>query len=222
MIATMGNQIAAGAYPFGNDISALAPRYINIRRAVLFMAVFCIISNPWSIIVHGSQLLAFLSGYACFMGPIAGIVVSDFYLIRNMKLDIRDMYDPDGKYRYFHGWNWRAWLTFSIAVGPILPGFAQSINPNLNISIGAEEIYTFSWAWGFVTCVVVYYVICKYISPPVASLSEVAVFPPRTEEEEELQRQGLFGNVENVTPSDSGSVEKVGVTVDAKMVEDRV
>jgi len=45
MIATMGNQIAAGAYPFGNDISAMAPRYVNIRRAVLFMAIFCIASN---------------------------------------------------------------------------------------------------------------------------------------------------------------------------------
>jgi hypothetical protein len=47
-IATMGNQIAAGAYPFGNDISALAPRFINIRRAALFMAVFCIASNRTS------------------------------------------------------------------------------------------------------------------------------------------------------------------------------
>ena len=44
-IATMGNQIAAGAYPFGNDISALAPRYVNIRRAALFMSIFCIASN---------------------------------------------------------------------------------------------------------------------------------------------------------------------------------
>jgi NCS1 family nucleobase:cation symporter-1 len=44
-IATMGNQIAAGSYPFGNDISALAPRFVNIRRAALFMAVFCIASN---------------------------------------------------------------------------------------------------------------------------------------------------------------------------------
>src|SRR5262249_274547 len=158
---------------FGNDISALAPRFINIRRAAIFMAIFCIASNritpiprnmanfcsAWSIIVHGSELLAFLSGYACLMRPVAGILFSDFYLVRKKKLDIRSMYNPHGRYRYFHGWNWRAWLTFFIAVGPILPGFAQSINPNLQISDGAKHIYTFSWMWGFVTCVTVYYVI---------------------------------------------------------------
>ena len=51
-IATMGNQIAAGAYPFGNDISALAPRYVNIRRATLFMAIFCIASNRTTLLSH--------------------------------------------------------------------------------------------------------------------------------------------------------------------------
>src|SRR5271170_6321324 len=119
------------------------------------------------------------------MGPIAGILVSDFYLIRHMKLDVGAMYDPHGLYRYYHGWNWRAWLVFSIAVGPILPGFAQSIQPNLKITSGAEYIYTFSWMWGFVSCVVLYFILCKYIAPPTASLIDVPVFPPRTEEEEQ-------------------------------------
>jgi cytosine/uracil/thiamine/allantoin permease len=55
-IATMGNQIAAGAYPFGNDISALAPRYVNIRRAAIFMSIFCIASNRIAPIVLLSNL----------------------------------------------------------------------------------------------------------------------------------------------------------------------
>ena len=154
------------------------------------------------------------------MGPIAGILVSDFYLIRNKKLDVRDMYNPDGIYRYWHGWNWRAWLTFSIAVGPILPGFAQSINPNLSISNGAAQLYTFSWMWGFFTCVIVYYVICKYISPPTESLVDVAVFPPRTEEEEEAQRNGvILGQTES---PDSGSIDKIGERIETKMVDEKV
>jgi len=220
MIATMGNQIAAGAYPFGNDITALAPQYINIRRAVLFMAVFCIASCPWDIIVLGSQLLAFLSGYACFMGPIAGIVVSDFYLIRKMKLDIYSMYNVDGLYYYFHGWNWRAWLVFFIAVGPILPGFAHSITPTLNVSEGAINLYTFSWAWGFVTCTVNYYILCKYIAPP-GNLIDVAVFPPRTEEEEEIQRNG--GVITAAEPSsDLESLEKIPGKVDTTAIDEKV
>ena len=154
------------------------------------------------------------------MGPIAGILVSDFYLVRNMKLDIRDMYNPDGIYRYFYGWHWRAWLVFFTAVGPILPGFAQSINPNLNISNGALHIYTFSWAWGFVTCTVLYYIICKYISPPTESLIDEAVFPPRTIEEEEARVLMVRG--EQAGSPDSGSVEKIGDNFDSKLADEKV
>jgi nucleobase:cation symporter-1, NCS1 family len=152
------------------------------------------------------------------MGPIAGIVVSDFYLIRDKKLDIRDMYNPDGIYRYYHGWNWRAWLVFFIAVGPILPGFAQSINPNLSISAGAEEIYTFSWMWGFFSCLINYYILCKYIAPPTASLIDVPVFPPRTEEEEEAQRAAAVLVGESGSP-ESGSTDKFGEKIETKLEE---
>jgi nucleobase:cation symporter-1, NCS1 family len=159
------------------------------------------------------------------MGPIAGILVSDFYLIRKMKLDIRDMYNPNGIYRYFHGWNWRAWLTFSIAVGPIMPGFVNAINPNLTISRGAEEIYCIAWSWGFFSCVVNYYIICRYISPP-PNLIDEAVFPPRTLEEEEAQKNGRLeayraGLIDGDSP-DSGSIEKVQETVDTKLADEKV
>jgi nucleobase:cation symporter-1, NCS1 family len=134
-----------------------------------------------------------------------------------MKLDVRDMYNPNGRYRYFHGWNWRAWLVFFIAVGPILPGFAQSINPNLDISDGAKHIYTFSWMWGFFSCVLNYYILCKYIAPPTESLVDVAVFPPKTEEEEQaLINAALIGE----TPSETGSLEKkFDVGIDTKVAD---
>ena len=153
------------------------------------------------------------------MGPIAGILISDFYLVRKKKLDIRAMYDPNGRYRYYHGWNWRAWLTFFTAVGPILPGFAQSINPNLQISDGAKHLYTFSWMWGFVVCVIMYYVICTYVSPPTESLVEVPVFPPRTEEEEQALAAGSV--IEATSDSDSFEKKDKGA-VETKLADDKV
>jgi nucleobase:cation symporter-1, NCS1 family len=140
------------------------------------------------------------------MGPIAGILCSDFYLVRNKKLDVRAMYDPHGRYRYYHGWHWRAWLTFAIVVAPILPGFAQSINPSINVSEGALHLYTFSWLWGFVMCALIYYVICRFISPPTASYVDVAVFPPKTEEEEAALIAG--SQIVEGTPSDTPSIDK--------------
>jgi nucleobase:cation symporter-1, NCS1 family len=154
------------------------------------------------------------------MGPIAGILVSDYYLIRNMKLDIRAMYNPNGRYRYFHGWNWRAWLVFATAVGPILPGFAQSINPNLDISDGAKNLYTFSWMWGFVMCVILYYVLCKYIAPPTESLVDEPVFPPRTEEEEQAQAASNAALIGELSSSETGSLEKQKLDTETNIISD--
>lgn len=128
-----------GTYPFSNDISGLYPKYINIFRATLLISIFCVVSTPWNIIRNASGLLAFLSGYSCLMGPMAGIMVCDYYIIKKQKLDIHELYKDHGIYWYSHGWNWRAFLAFLIAFAPLLPGFAKSIQPTLEIG-GAWKV----------------------------------------------------------------------------------
>ena len=105
MLATIGNQIAAGTYPFSNDVSGLYPKYINIFRATIIISIFCVVCTPWNIIKNAAGLLAFLSGYSCLMGPLAGVMVSDFYLIKKRKLNIHELYKDHGIYHYSHGVN---------------------------------------------------------------------------------------------------------------------
>ncbi|KAI9798287.1 MAG: hypothetical protein M1833_004859 [Piccolia ochrophora] len=176
MLATIGNQIAAGTYPFSNDISGLYPKYINIFRATLFISVFCIICTPWNIIKNAAGLLAFLSGYSCFMGPMAGTMVCDYYLIKKQKLNIHELYKDHGIYWYDYGINWRAFASFTIGFAPLLPGFAKSIDNMLDIG-GAWKIYTFAWLFGFFISITVHYLICTYISPPTSAMVDVAVYP---------------------------------------------
>ncbi|KAF2672665.1 hypothetical protein BT63DRAFT_396391 [Microthyrium microscopicum] len=177
MLATIGNQIAAGSYPFSNDISGFAPKYINIFRGTLFMCLFCVVSTPWNIIKNAAGLLAFLSGYSCLMGPLAGVMVTDYYIIKQRKLNVYELYKSPGIYSYEHGFNWRAWAAFFCGVGPLMPGFAKSIAPTLNVG-GAWKIYSFAWIFGFCISTLVYYVICTYISVPHESIIAEAVYPP--------------------------------------------
>ena len=139
MLATIGNQIAAGTYPFSNDVSGLYPKYINIFRATIIISVFCVACTPWNIIKNAAGLLAFLSGYSCVMGPMAGVMVADFYLIKKRKLNIHELYKDHGIYYYSHGFNWRAFAGFGCGFIPLVPGFAHSINNNLNIG-GAWKV----------------------------------------------------------------------------------
>jgi NCS1 family nucleobase:cation symporter-1 len=133
MLATIGNQVAAGSYPFSNDISGFAPKYINIFRGTVFMAVFCVVSTPWNIIKNAAGLLAFLTGYSCLMGPLAGTIVCDYYIIKKQKLNVHELYHTNGIYYYNGGWNWRAFVSFFIPVACLMPGFAKSIANSLNV-----------------------------------------------------------------------------------------
>jgi len=160
----------------------MAPRYINIFRATIFISLFCIVSTPWNIIKNAGGLLAFLSGYSCLMGPMAGTMICDYYLIKKRKLDLDQLYTDRGIYWYKGGWNWRAYASFVIGFAPLLPGFAKSIDNSLDVG-GAWQIYTFAWIFGFFTSLVVYYVICTYISVPTQSLVEFAVYPAQKGEE---------------------------------------
>ncbi|KAF3082636.1 hypothetical protein TWF569_006625 [Orbilia oligospora] len=178
ILATIGNQIAAGTFPFSNDISGLAPKYINIFRATLIAGVFCVACQPWLIIKNAEGLLAFLSGYSCMMGPLAGVIVCDYWVIKKQRFDIRELYKGDGIYYYSYGINWRAWTSFLFGFLPTLPGFAKSIEPTLDVG-GAWKIYTFAWLFGFSVSFLVHYVINMYISPDTPTLIDAPVLPPQ-------------------------------------------
>ncbi|PKS13150.1 hypothetical protein jhhlp_000492 [Lomentospora prolificans] len=197
MIATIGNQIAAGSYPFSNDISGIWPKYINVFRATLFISIFCIVSTPWNIIQNAGGLLAFLSGYSCLMGPMAGVMVVDYYIIKQKKLNIHAMYQdgPEGIYWYSYGFNFRAWIAFFVGVAPLMPGFAKSIDPSIEVG-GAWKIYSFAWLYGFTTTSLVYFAINKWIWPQTVSLVEEAVYPPQKGERAsdiEIEGESLDG-----------------------------
>jgi nucleobase:cation symporter-1, NCS1 family len=115
--------------------------------------------------------------------------------------------EKEGIYWYGNnfGINWRAYTSFFVAVGPLLPGFSKSINNTLDVG-GAWKIYTFSCLYGFVVSGLVYYLLCTYVSGVGAAKIDEAVYPP-----------GKFGqnDVESgVAPSDDVSIEeKNGIAV---------
>jgi len=96
-----------------------------------------------------------MSAYAVFLGPIAAIMVWDFWWIHKRKYDTLALYQPRGIYHYWHGVNWRAVVAFVIGVAPNMPGFINSINPSIKVGVGSRP-YTFGWLLGFVATSLVY------------------------------------------------------------------
>ena len=71
------------------------------------------------------------------------------------KYDCLHLYKAHGIYWYNGGVNWRAVLAFVVGVAPSLPGFAASINKNINVGVGVHP-YQFGWLLGFSSTAVLY------------------------------------------------------------------
>lgn len=159
-IAQVGTNITANSISAANDLTVLFPRYVNIKRGCVIAAIvggWVIV--PWKILSSAETFLSFMGGYAVFLAPIAGILCADYWLVHKQHIDVPALYDPLGRYNYFHGWNWRALITMLISVGPNLPGLAHSINSNSKITDGAKNLYTFDWLFGFTTSIFLYTVL---------------------------------------------------------------
>ena len=128
------------------------------------------------IIANASGLLAFLSGYSCLMGPIAAIMICDYYVIKKSKLVLPDMYNTHGIYYYTKGFNWQAFTAFFLGVTPLMPGFAKSIDHNIDVG-GVWKVYTFAWLFGFATSFGTYYLICTYVKDLGDAIVGDAVYP---------------------------------------------
>ena len=191
-IAQVGTNITANSISAANDMTVMFPRFINIKRGCIIAAIIGgWVIVPWKILASASTFLAFMGGYAVFLGPMAGIIASDYWLVKRLHIDVPALYNPRGRYRYnVTGINPRAFIAFFTAVGPLLPGLAFSINPaGTHITEGTKHLYTFDWLFGFITSIVLYTGL-SYIFPPKDALIKKTVFGiPRTPEDEEAYEE---------------------------------
>ncbi|KAG9311061.1 cytosine-purine [Chiua virens] len=177
LLATISSNISANTFSAGNDMTVMFPKYINIRRG----QIICSIIGgwafvPWEILANAQGFLNFMSGYTIFLGPFAGIMVTDvnfhlrilifihpdrsllqFWLVHKGKVDVPAMYDPHGRYRYIGGFNWRAVLAVLVTVGPTFPGLINAINPTIDVG-HVTRLFDIAWLYGFVVASTVYYI----------------------------------------------------------------
>ncbi|KZP30106.1 NCS1 nucleoside transporter family [Athelia psychrophila] len=183
LLATLGTNISANSLSAGNDMSALCPRYINIRRGQVICAFSAWIMCPWEILNEATGFLAFMNGYTILLGPFAGIMVTDYWLVHRGRVDVPSMYRPRGRYRYTGGVNWRALLALLISVPPNLPGLVSSINTSIYVGSGATHLFDIAWLFGFFVASFVYYV-ASVLFPATETMLDEAILEDPSENSE--------------------------------------
>ncbi|NQW37195.1 MAG: NCS1 family nucleobase:cation symporter-1 [Flavobacteriales bacterium] len=150
LIATLSTNIAANVIAPANAFSNLFPKKISFKMGGIITGVLGILIAPWWLLNEISGFLMFVSG---LLGPVLGILITDYFLIRRKHIELADLYKVAGIYSYNKtGFNKAAIVALVIGVFLALIGFWV---PALNF------LYSLSWFTGFIISSVIYYLLMK-------------------------------------------------------------
>jgi NCS1 family nucleobase:cation symporter-1 len=164
LLATLNVNIGANVVSPANDFSNLWPRKISFRIGGVMTCFMGIALMPWKLLAdYRTFILGWLGGYAAFLGPVAGIMICDYFVIRRRVLQVNDLYLRGGVYEYWRGFNWFAVIALALGAGTALVGL---VVPSVRV------LYDYSWFVGFAVSFFTYYGLMK--------LNRAAVHAPNT------------------------------------------
>jgi NCS1 family nucleobase:cation symporter-1 len=163
VIATLAVNIAANVVSPANDFANAFPKWISFRTGGLITGVVGILMMPWRLLADPSgYIFSWLLGYSGGLGSIAGVLIADYWLVRNKELALADLYRERGAYTYNGGWNWRAVVAtlagcFFAWIGVFVPSL--------------HAMYDYAWFVGFGVAFVLHALLMKAAPPQLTSES---------------------------------------------------
>jgi NCS1 family nucleobase:cation symporter-1 len=158
LVATLNTNVAANVVSPSNDFSNLNPRRISFRTGGLITGVVGVLMMPWKLLSDFSAyIFGWLVGYSGLLGPIAGVMIADYYVIRRSRLKVDDLYRRNGIYEYENGVNMRAVAALIAGVAMALMGL---LIPPLRL------LYDYAWFVGFGVSGVLYVALMQRAGAP--------------------------------------------------------
>jgi NCS1 family nucleobase:cation symporter-1 len=136
IVATMGINIVANFVSPAYDISNLYPEKIDFRLGGLITSILSVLVCPWIFVSSPQAITIFVSIFGAALGPMFGIMVADYYLVKRQQIVLEDLYtmSPKGSLYFEGGWNRMALIALAgagfVSIGLSLLG-AYAVIPNI-------------------------------------------------------------------------------------------
>lgn len=159
IIATLSTNTAANIVSPTNDFQNVAPKKINQIRGVLLTGLLGVLLMSWELLKKlgwiesdvsvEAMYTGWLLGYSSLLGPIAGIMAVDYFIIKKQRLELAELYKSEGIYG---GFNKAGLIAFGIPVALTL----------IAITTGMFSwFYQFGWFTGSIMGGVVYFIVAN-------------------------------------------------------------
>jgi len=163
-LAQLGVNIAANSISAGCDLTAICPKYLNMRRSGYICSIVGLCICPWRLLSNSSSFLSYLSAYSTFVSSIVGVMFSDYYFVRCEHFDMNELYSAssEGLYYYTFGINWRAYIAYITGILINVVGFAGAVGAHVPTTV--TKMYHLNFFLGIIISSGVYYILHK-LSP---------------------------------------------------------
>ncbi len=162
IVATLTTNLAANVVAPAYGFSNLAPSKISFRMGGYITAAIGIAIFPWKLVEDaGAYIFTWLVGYSALLGPIAGLLIADYFLLRGTKLKLDDLFSHDGIYGANNGWNHAGLIALVVGILPSLPGFLHAAGFVSAVPPVFDTIYGYAWFVGFAVAAIVYLLLAK-------------------------------------------------------------
>lgn len=171
LTVNMSANVVSPAYDFAN----VAPRYISRRTGGFLVGFFGVVTQPWLLLSSpDSFIFDWLGTYGGGMGAIGGVMIADYWLVRQRKLNVGALFSATGPYRFMRGWNLVALI--ATAVGLFI-AWGGLVIPALSF------LSDYGWFAGFFGAGLCYWALSRiFPSQPVADVDITEVDPTLTVE----------------------------------------
>ena len=155
LFATASTNLIANYIPSQNALLNFLPKHLSLKSSgilIIFFSFF--IGFFWLSILSQIGILSIIDTIGAFFGPIFGIIIADFYLIKNKQIINKDIFSsiPSSSYYYSNGWQIKG--LYAIFIGFI---FSSSTIWNINLNF----LQSFSWIIGAFVSWLTYYLLAS-------------------------------------------------------------
>lgn len=137
-LATISANLVGNLVPAGYQLAALFHKKLNFKTGAMIAATIALLLFPWKLMENSTSIYGFLSFVGAILGPVTGIMMADYYVIRRRRIDLNKLYNPKG-YNFGNGYHVSAIVITFVAAFVTLSGAVVEV---------LDPLYEFSWFIG--------------------------------------------------------------------------
>ena len=153
--ASTSTNLIANYIPTQNSLLNFLPKNLNLKSSgfiIIFIGFF--IGLLWLPILSQIGILSIVDTLGAFFGPIFGIIIADYYLINEKKINNKDIFSSISSGSYYFTGGWQIKGIYSLIIGFI---FSASTIWNVELNY----LQSFSWLIGATASWLTYYLLAS-------------------------------------------------------------